>query len=203
MTEFNEGDRVVYKHTAMGSTDYDGQVGTIKRIYDGIDDPYAEVTWDVTGVVNRPPSRPFLHNLQPLPSALTAEDIDALPVGAIIRDNDGDTYKRLPNAEWSRTLSVGSETSYTWAHDTVRRLVEHYPPVTLVSSPPQPTLPATPSTVDTLRARAAALTAEADAAQKEYRTVVARADDLYDTADRARRLAGQYTLIANDLEQNS
>lgn len=68
----------------------------------------------------------------PAPAPLNRERIDALPVGSVIRDRDGDLYDRRSDG-WYRTTRFGEP----YREVAYGMLLKGFEPYTLVSTPPQ------------------------------------------------------------------
>lgn len=196
MTDFKKGDRVVYEHTRGGLARHNGRTGTIIADPEwAYDDRFTvNVQWDDG---ERTPAYPFTHNLELRRTleALTRDDIDALPISAVIKDSDGDTYERTSDTRWTRTQAEDADEVEPWAHVSVLTLPGTYAPVTLVSTPtvePEPT--------PDLAARLAALDAEIREDKDAIVAVQNDVDERRRNLTRKTNLAAQYRAVLADLE---
>lgn len=69
----------------------------------------------------------------PAPIPLDGERIEALPVGSVVVDTDGDTYERR-SAGWVRTITDGDPSNVILG-SAMHAAVVAYSPFTLVSTP--------------------------------------------------------------------
>jgi len=65
------------------------------------------------------------------------EELDALPVGSIILDVDGDPRKKRPDGQWLGFLSVEESKTLFWGHMEKRPLILHGEAAQLLDCPPE------------------------------------------------------------------
>lgn len=130
LDDFKPGDTVRVKDgLELDGGAHNGQQGTVHHL--GSYFVYVSVPTKETPV-------PFAPAEIQHAAPLTPDDIDALPVGAVIKDSDGDTYERTSETRWTRTPDAKwgpMDRQSNWDHPTVRSLADAYSPVTLVSQP--------------------------------------------------------------------